>query len=80
MRIRIVEKKLGRERALGQCYHGENVVEIDPRQGERERLDTLIHEVLHLAKPDLIEDEVIRMANILSKQVWKCGYRRILKS
>ena len=39
-----------------------------------------IHEVLHLAKPDLIEDEVIRMANILSKQVWKCGYRRIVKS
>ena len=80
MRIRVVEKKLGRERALGQCFHGENVIEIDPRQGERERLDTLIHEVIHLAKPDLVEEEVIRVSNILTKQVWKCGYRRILKS
>lgn len=80
MRIRVVEKKLGREGAFGQCYHGENLIEIDPRQTERERLDTLIHEVLHLAKPDLAEDEVIRVANILSKQVWKCGYRRVLKS
>jgi hypothetical protein len=42
-------------------------------------LDTLIHEVLHLAKPDLTEEEVIRVSNILAKQVWRCGYRRILK-
>ena len=30
--ILVTDKKLGRERAAGQAWQGENLIEIDPRQ------------------------------------------------
>ncbi len=72
---KIVERKLGRERALGQC-DGE-VVEIDPRQTARERLDTLIHETIHLALPRASEPDVRHAANLLSRALWKDRWRRV---
>jgi hypothetical protein len=78
MRIKIVEAKLGRERAVGQCFHGENLIEIDPRQSERERLDTVIHEVLHLCCPEWTEEQVVRVSKVLSAVLWKCRYRRFI--
>lgn len=74
---RIVERKLGRERALGQC-DGETV-EIDPRQCSRERLDTLMHETIHYAIPDASEPQVRRAANLLSRALWRDRWRRIEK-
>ena len=76
-RVRIREKRLGRERALGQAWHGENVVEIDPRQCESERLDTLIHELLHLMEPEWSEERVVEVAGWLSKILWRQKYRRV---
>jgi hypothetical protein len=78
-RVRIREKRLGRERALGQAWHGENVVEIDPRQRESERLDTLIHELLHLMEPEWSEERVVEVAGWLSRILWRQGYRRVRK-
>ena len=79
MRIKIVDKKLGRERAHGQAWQGLNIVEIDPRQPEREKIDTLIHEILHLAKPEYDEEEIVRISKIISSNLWKYGYRRIAR-
>jgi hypothetical protein len=79
MRIKILDRKLGREKAHGQSWHGLNIIEIDPRQPEREKIDTLVHEILHLAKPEYEEEEVIRISNIISSNLWKYGYRRIAR-
>lgn len=76
-KIRVVEKRLGRERAMGQAIHGENVVEVDPRQHPREYLDTVIHEVLHLAHPDFSERQVCITSRKISTALWRLNYRRV---
>lgn len=77
MRVRIIERKLGREKALGLAYQGIGIVEIDPRQCERERLDTLVHELLHLLEPEWTEERVEASAAWLAQILWRQGYRRI---
>ena len=79
MRIKVVEKRLGRIKAYGQAFQGENLIEIDPRQTEKELIDKLIHELLDLAKPEYEEEEIIRISRIVSEHVWKSGYRRIYR-
>jgi hypothetical protein len=73
--IKVVERKLGKEQALGLSYGGK--IEIDPRQDAKEYSKTLIHELLHEAMPYLDEDEVIRVENIIAKSLWEQGYRKV---
>lgn len=75
--IRIKERKLGRELAAGQSYLSRKLIEIDPRQSNKAYLDTLIHETLHLIYPRLTEKEVVQASRVLTKNIWKQGYRRI---
>lgn len=81
--ITIVEKKLRREKAVGQVREGERIIEIDPRQdwrevaGARERMDSVIHEYFHIEFPEWKEPVVIRRARGLTKLLWKDGFRRI---
>jgi hypothetical protein len=77
--IKVVERKLGREGALGQCFQGERYVEIDPRQEAQERLDTLIHETLHVLLPFRSEPFIEKAAATLTRVLWKQRYRRIEK-
>ena len=76
-KIKIVERKLGREKALGMAHHGDELVEISPNQNSRERLDTVVHETLHLLSPDMTEKQVTSYANRIAKILWKDGWRRI---
>ena len=76
-RVRIVERRLGREKALGQAWVGAGLVEVDPRQPERERLDTIVHELLHHLEPDWDEQRVAVSAAWLATVLWRQGYRRI---
>lgn len=76
-RIRVVERKLGRERAYGQAWKGEGWIEIDPRQKSKTYLNTLIHEAMHLLEPDWSESRVTRTANKLAALIWEKNYRRI---
>lgn len=78
--IRIVERKLGREKALGQAYHEERLIEIDPRQPDDEYIDSIIHEVYHLQFPKLPEMHVRHKSRELSKLLWDSGYRRAFKA
>lgn len=78
-KIKVIDKKLGREHALGQAWRGHNTIEIDPRQDSKERLGTLIHEVIHILYPELTEEEVLFAERTLAAVVWKQGYRRIQK-
>jgi hypothetical protein len=76
-KITIIEKKLGREKALGLAYQGEGLIEIDPRQSNKAYLDTLIHEGLHILFPDWSEYKVKKSANKMSEILWKSGYRKV---
>lgn len=73
----VIERRLGREKAFGQAYMGLDIIEVDPRQDERERLDTIIHELLHLLLPGWSEREVIRGARWISQNLWREKYRRV---
>lgn len=75
--ITVEERKLMRERALGQAWQGENLIEIDPRQPPKEYLDTLIHESLHIIFPELSERKVNTAARKLSALLWKEKYRKV---
>jgi len=72
----IKERKLGRERAMGQAFQGENLIEIDPRQSNKEYMDTLIHESLHIMFPDWTENKVMKTSNKLANILWDENYRK----
>lgn len=74
--IPIVERKLGREDALGQCIYDKGI-EIDPRLKPKDRLDTVIHEVLHWQNPHRSEKWVIKTAHAICRSLWKDNWRRI---
>lgn len=76
-KIKIIIRKLGKERAAGQAFQDKNLIEIDPRQSNKEFLSTAIHETLHLLYPDLEEKEVIHAEKILADVIWRLNYRRI---
>jgi len=75
--VKVVERKLGREKAVGQCYTNKGLVEIDPRQCSKDYLDTLIHEMLHLYFPEDEEWRVLKVATKMTNELWKKKYRRI---
>lgn len=74
-KIKVIVRKLGRERALGQAWSSKNLIEIDPRQTEKQFFSTVIHECLHVLFPDLTEKQVIRKEKQLSDVIWRLGYR-----
>jgi len=76
VRVTVVEKDLSKDKALGICCAGLRLIEIHDKQCESERMDTLIHELLHLMRPSWSEKEVIRVANYLTRHLWAQGYRR----
>ena len=80
-KVKVVVKKLGRERCIGLAIEedGKQTIVVDPRQPEKELLNTLIHEAIHLADFDIPEAKVIRLANKAAEVVWQQGYRRTSK-
>jgi hypothetical protein len=73
---KVVERKLGREHfPYGQ--QEEKLIEIDPRQTEKEYLGTLLHEFFHYTFPDLSERQVLKIEKNLQEILWKRKYRRI---
>jgi len=78
-KVKIKEKKLGRENAYGIAYQEKNLIVVDPRQDSREYMNTLIHERLHLLYPKWTEATVIRTSNALTELLWDCNYRKISK-
>ncbi|MFZ5676303.1 MAG: hypothetical protein ACOZAM_25365 [Pseudomonadota bacterium] len=73
----LTERKLGRERAAGQAFPEEGVIEIDPRLAPRQWLSTLVHEAIHIAYPDADERSVTHAEHIITRILWRAGIRRI---
>jgi hypothetical protein len=76
--VKVVWRKLGKEKAWGQATIGEGLVEVDPRLGAKRQLEVLIHEVTHLAHPGMTEAEVDRTGKMISRVLWSENYRRVV--
>ena len=48
---------------------------VSPSLRGEQRLDTVIHELLHAALPDLDEDAVNTTASDIARLLWRLGYR-----
>lgn len=55
---------------------GDPMIEIDSRLTGRRKLDTEIHELLHLACPWMPEFAVRRTGTYLALVLWHLGYRQ----
>ena len=76
-KIKVIDKLLGRQKAVGQAYSDARVIEIDPRQTSKNYLDTLIHELLHVYCPSWSETKVNNTAKEMTQIIWQKNYRRI---
>lgn len=76
MRIKVIYKKLGREQAHG-IAESDGIIYIDPRLRGRKEMEILIHETYHLLEPEASEEEVIQKSVILTKLLWRMGYRKV---
>ena len=77
-KVKVVWRKLGKEKAWGQATIGEGLVEVDPRLGAKRQLEVLIHEVTHLCHPGMTEAEVDRTGKMISRVLWSENYRRVV--
>ena len=81
MVVKVVKRKLGRERVAGLAHCGDETIEIDPRLkphgGPKGMMGTYIHETLHLLDPDKTEKEVAQWERTVTNVLWKAGYRRV---
>jgi hypothetical protein len=80
-KVKVIWRPLGKERAWGQATTdpAHPVIEIDPRLSPQRELETLTHESLHLAFPDMSEKEVDRAGKVVSAVLWQENYRRIVQ-
>ena len=76
-KIKVVERPLGREKALGLAWVGEDKIEIDGRVKSKQYLNTLIHEMLHIYNPNWSETRVDQTANEMCSVIWAKNYRRM---
>ena len=78
--IRLTERKLGKEKAMGLCWHGKVPhIELDPRQKSKDRLDTILHEVAHCIWPELAEEDIEKIGQRMASVLWADGWRRVHK-
>lgn len=77
MKIKVIYKKLGREKLWGEANFCDNTVVLDSRLKGRKAMEILIHECSHLLLPEAEEDEIVRISTALTKVLWKENYRRI---
>jgi len=76
-KIKVVTRKLGRERAWGQTDGHSGIIEIDPRLKSKKHLEIVIHEALHVLFPDLSETQVLTKSKKLTAVLWGEHYRRV---
>jgi hypothetical protein len=76
LKIKIIYRKLGREKAHGLASK-DGVIEIDERLKGKKHLEILIHELLHCQNPRSSEATIVKNSVMLTRILWKEGYRRV---
>lgn len=71
---KIVFRPLGQHRADGLAWT-DQTLEVDCRMENRDRLETIIHEAMHMALPWLPEKFILRAALYIAKVLWHMEYR-----
>lgn len=75
--FKVIESKLGRNKAWGMAHTDDNVIEIDARLKGRKKMEIIIHEAMHLLNPKFTEKEVIRQSKKLCLTLWDLHYRQV---
>jgi hypothetical protein len=75
--VKVVYRKLGKERAWGQAHIHDNTIEVDPRLKGKKKLEIIIHEALHILNPDFSESKVIEQSKKLTNLLWKEHFRQV---
>ena len=76
-KIKVIFKKLGRNKVYGMANLGYDEIEVDSRLKGKKLLEIIIHESMHLLMPEAEEDEIVKKSIILTNTLWQQGYRRI---
>lgn len=76
-KVPVIEKKLGRDGVHGWAYMKPPRVEIDSRLRGKKQQEILLHELLHIALPQLAEETITETAIFLSDHTWRFGLRRV---
>lgn len=75
--IKVINRKLGQERAFGLAHIDFSTIELDSRLKGYRHLLYLIHESLHIIHPEWSETKVVKVSRRLAKLIWSQKYRRI---
>lgn len=76
-KVKVIHRKLGRERADGLVYKDDYVIHIDSRLTGKNYILTVIHELLHIYLPDLIEEKIIDLSEKICDDLWNLKIRKI---
>jgi len=74
-RVKVIHGKFGRERAWGMAEG--HTIWLDKRLRGRRRLEITLHELVHLLYPEETEENVDAAGKLLSKVLWKEGWRKV---
>lgn len=61
--------------AVGWCYYTKRKILVSKKLTGVDRLDTIIHELLHAHHPQLSEESVTETATGIAEVLWELGYR-----
>jgi hypothetical protein len=78
-KIKIKEAKMGGH-LLGQAIkEGDDytILISKSHRTEKSRLNTVVHEALHVGDFELTEADVRRLTSVVTEVLWREGYRRI---
>ena len=75
--VKVIRRKLRRERAYGQAFTETKVVEIEERRKRKSSLRDLVHELLHVAFPEKSERQIIKAERLIGDSLWDENYRKV---
>jgi hypothetical protein len=75
--MKVIFKKLGREKAWGSANVDDKTIELDPKLKGRKLLEILIHEAMHIMNPEWSETKVINQSKKLTQLLWRQHFRKV---